>query len=306
MGTNPTREPAWYPDPTGRFELRYYDGQMWTLDVQRDGVASKDLASAALVITAIPEAAPVDPTLAPGPPAPAPGPPTPGPPSPGPGTGSVPPPYRPGGFLPPRPPQVPPAGAPEMASPPGFNPAGFNPASATPGVVNPTAAPFAPSALGRTNPDGSPRGRAPVVVVRREVAPVGPGTFIGLAGVILMAVGALTDTGPFAQLRIFSGGIIIIAWYAFVVVCTTLRYQPRSVAGFFLLSFIGLILMRGEPDADSRRANAVAAVAILLNLAWSSISIGYGTSSRLLLAGQVTVLVAALVGRRVVKTEVYL
>ncbi|MCW2753911.1 MAG: zinc-ribbon protein [Marmoricola sp.] len=34
--------PNWYPDPTGRFEYRYWDGTAWTEHVSRTGVASAD------------------------------------------------------------------------------------------------------------------------------------------------------------------------------------------------------------------------------------------------------------------------
>jgi len=32
-----TWPPGWHPDPTGRFEFRYYNGQRWTSDVSVDG-----------------------------------------------------------------------------------------------------------------------------------------------------------------------------------------------------------------------------------------------------------------------------
>jgi hypothetical protein len=28
---------AWYPDPLGRYEYRYWDGRQWTADVSRQG-----------------------------------------------------------------------------------------------------------------------------------------------------------------------------------------------------------------------------------------------------------------------------
>jgi uncharacterized protein YxjI len=34
--------PNWHPDPTGRHELRYWDGRAWTDDVSDQGVASKN------------------------------------------------------------------------------------------------------------------------------------------------------------------------------------------------------------------------------------------------------------------------
>ena len=34
--------PAWHPDPTGRFELRYWDGALWTEHVTRNGEQSTD------------------------------------------------------------------------------------------------------------------------------------------------------------------------------------------------------------------------------------------------------------------------
>jgi hypothetical protein len=39
----PPSVPAdWYPDPHGRFELRYHDGARWTDNVSTGGVVSKD------------------------------------------------------------------------------------------------------------------------------------------------------------------------------------------------------------------------------------------------------------------------
>jgi hypothetical protein len=33
---------GWYPDPTGRFQLRYWDGTAWTAHVSTAGAASVD------------------------------------------------------------------------------------------------------------------------------------------------------------------------------------------------------------------------------------------------------------------------
>lgn len=33
---------GWHPDPTGRHELRYWDGRQWTADVSDQGVTSTD------------------------------------------------------------------------------------------------------------------------------------------------------------------------------------------------------------------------------------------------------------------------
>lgn len=38
----PVRQAAWFPDPTGRFALRFWDGTRWTAHVARDGVAASD------------------------------------------------------------------------------------------------------------------------------------------------------------------------------------------------------------------------------------------------------------------------
>ena len=38
----PNLAPAWHPDPTGRYELRWWDGQRWTEAVLRGGVNSAD------------------------------------------------------------------------------------------------------------------------------------------------------------------------------------------------------------------------------------------------------------------------
>lgn len=35
-------DPNWYPDPMGRYELRYYDGAQWTAHVSTGGVTSSD------------------------------------------------------------------------------------------------------------------------------------------------------------------------------------------------------------------------------------------------------------------------
>jgi hypothetical protein len=40
--TVPPPPPAWRPDPTGRHEVRYWDGGRWTDHVSDDGVASQD------------------------------------------------------------------------------------------------------------------------------------------------------------------------------------------------------------------------------------------------------------------------
>jgi hypothetical protein len=38
----PVSPPAWHPDPTGRFEQRWWDGRLWTEHVVRDGERSED------------------------------------------------------------------------------------------------------------------------------------------------------------------------------------------------------------------------------------------------------------------------
>ena len=40
--TPPTNPPQWYPDPTGRFQLRYWDGAAWTPHVSTAGTTSVD------------------------------------------------------------------------------------------------------------------------------------------------------------------------------------------------------------------------------------------------------------------------
>jgi hypothetical protein len=40
--SRPASPPAWHPDPTGRYDLRYWDGQLWTEHVTRDGEQSTD------------------------------------------------------------------------------------------------------------------------------------------------------------------------------------------------------------------------------------------------------------------------
>jgi hypothetical protein len=42
MTDAPRAQAGWYPDPTGRHEHRFWDGNAWTLDVADDGVAGID------------------------------------------------------------------------------------------------------------------------------------------------------------------------------------------------------------------------------------------------------------------------
>ncbi|MBV9953135.1 MAG: DUF2510 domain-containing protein [Acidimicrobiia bacterium] len=39
IGANPA---AWHPDPTGRHQYRWWDGNAWTANVSDNGVASED------------------------------------------------------------------------------------------------------------------------------------------------------------------------------------------------------------------------------------------------------------------------
>ena len=39
---SPLSPPAWHPDPTGRYDLRYWDGRLWTEHVSRDGEQATD------------------------------------------------------------------------------------------------------------------------------------------------------------------------------------------------------------------------------------------------------------------------
>ncbi|MDZ4166352.1 MAG: DUF2510 domain-containing protein [Coriobacteriia bacterium] len=41
-GAAGTAAAAWYPDPTGRHEMRYWDGAKWTADVADGGAAATD------------------------------------------------------------------------------------------------------------------------------------------------------------------------------------------------------------------------------------------------------------------------
>lgn len=41
----PTIPAAWQPDPTGRHQMRFWDGQQWTSHVSDDGTATTDLIS---------------------------------------------------------------------------------------------------------------------------------------------------------------------------------------------------------------------------------------------------------------------
>lgn len=38
----PVAAPSWLPDPTGRHELRWWDGSVWTSNVADNGVGSHD------------------------------------------------------------------------------------------------------------------------------------------------------------------------------------------------------------------------------------------------------------------------
>lgn len=38
----PADDRGWWPDPTGRFEYRYFDGKHWTRDVGRSGKQYED------------------------------------------------------------------------------------------------------------------------------------------------------------------------------------------------------------------------------------------------------------------------
>jgi hypothetical protein len=38
----PASPPAWHPDPVGRFDLRWWDGRLWTDHVVRDGEQTQD------------------------------------------------------------------------------------------------------------------------------------------------------------------------------------------------------------------------------------------------------------------------
>jgi len=44
----PTAPAGWYPDPTGRYEHRYWDGRSWTCHVTSDGAPTTDSAVAPL------------------------------------------------------------------------------------------------------------------------------------------------------------------------------------------------------------------------------------------------------------------
>lgn len=46
-GVDHSTPPAWYPDPTGRFEYRYHNGVAWTADVSSGGVRAIDPAGTA-------------------------------------------------------------------------------------------------------------------------------------------------------------------------------------------------------------------------------------------------------------------
>jgi hypothetical protein len=37
-----TTPAGWYPDPSGRYEMRYWDGEKWTEHVSRQGATYTD------------------------------------------------------------------------------------------------------------------------------------------------------------------------------------------------------------------------------------------------------------------------
>lgn len=47
--------PAWLPDPTGRFQYRYWDGKEWTNSVSRDGQATSDAVGQQPAAPTVPE-----------------------------------------------------------------------------------------------------------------------------------------------------------------------------------------------------------------------------------------------------------
>lgn len=163
--------------------------------------------------------------------------------------------------------------------------------------------------LGAAVPLTSGAGRVPVAVRRREVDNVGYGTFIGLIGVVTMAAGLMMiEQGTLEAFVSLPTGIVYLAWYGFLVLCTTMRYQPKALAGFIIFGFIGLFVLRGDTDADSKRSNALAAIAIIFVILQYSLTMPAdpSTSAKVFLAGQVVVLVGVVVGRKITKTEVFL
>jgi hypothetical protein len=48
--------PGWFPDPYGRFQQRYHDGQRWTEHVADDGVQQTDPMGASTVVPFAPAA----------------------------------------------------------------------------------------------------------------------------------------------------------------------------------------------------------------------------------------------------------
>ena len=42
LAARPAVKSAWWADPTGRFEYRYYDGRQWTSNVAREGKKYQD------------------------------------------------------------------------------------------------------------------------------------------------------------------------------------------------------------------------------------------------------------------------
>jgi hypothetical protein len=60
-----TRRADWYPDPTGRYEYRYYNGVSWTADVSRDGERTVDPAATSTSEAVRPPVTPGGPLLGP-------------------------------------------------------------------------------------------------------------------------------------------------------------------------------------------------------------------------------------------------
>jgi hypothetical protein len=42
LSASTSTAPAWHPDPSGRYSLRYWDGAVWTPSVSTDGVVTTD------------------------------------------------------------------------------------------------------------------------------------------------------------------------------------------------------------------------------------------------------------------------
>ena len=163
---------------------------------------------------------------------------------------------------------------------------------------------------------------------RREINAIGPGFFLGLVGIVVVAAstllpwvgdvtlfdlgdqasGAAGSTSPSSALQVQA--IVSILWLLVVVLVTTTRTQPGPGLGFLVFGCIGLLVCWSRVDRDDRtaRANVLGVIAVILH--GLSLYVRYvdvvddtsttstGSGPVVLGVGLLLVLVGVLVGRR--------